>query len=64
MTRKHDIVERTRAAVAYLNTGASERTELFAFLSIFHPEFSLEKRLRLVNEAHPFPQVYGRRIGR
>lgn len=58
---KPDIRERTRAAVAYLNTGSSERTELFAFLSIFHPEYSLERRLRMVNEAHPFHQAYQRR---
>lgn len=61
---KPDMLERTRAAVCYINTGASERTELFAFLSIFHPEYSLEKRLRMVNEAYPFNQHYQTRRGR
>lgn len=51
---KDDPRHRMRAAVTYLNSGSGERTKLFAFLSIIHPEMPLERRLRLVNEAHPF----------
>jgi hypothetical protein len=49
--RKQDkIMDRTRAAVAFLNaSSSSERSKAFAFLSIFHPEMSLEKRLELTN---------------
>lgn len=28
---------------------ASERVKMFEFLSIFHPEISLEKRLKMAN---------------
>lgn len=53
-----DILERTRAAVALLNTGrrlrpewSQKADEMFAFLSLFHPEMSLEERIRLAVEA-------------
>lgn len=50
-TREPDIMDRTRAAVCYVNSRAgSERIAMFAFLSLMHPEIPLEKRLRMANE--------------
>lgn len=51
-----DIRERVRAAGAYLDghypndCEMRERNAAFAFLTIFHPELSLTKRLRLATE--------------
>lgn len=42
-----DIRDRTHAAVYFNRTGQSESSKMFAFLSIFHPELSLEERCRL-----------------
>lgn len=43
--------EPMRAAVCLLNTAyGTEYNKAFAFLSILHPEISLEKRLRMARE--------------
>lgn len=44
-------MDRTRAAVALVNADGTQRTKMFAFLSIFHPELSLAERLNLANDA-------------
>jgi predicted metal-dependent hydrolase len=45
-----DIMERMRAAVCICNTQPHRRDmSLFAFLSIMHPEMSLERRLKLAH---------------
>lgn len=49
---ENDLMERARAAVCYINTGnrsseSEKRTEYFAYLSLFHPDIPLEKRLRM-----------------
>lgn len=38
MREDPDLMARTRAAVCFLNTGASESSKLNAFLALFHPE--------------------------
>lgn len=39
MPKKPDLMQRTRAAVCYLNTKRdSAELEMYAFLSLFHPE--------------------------
>lgn len=48
-----DLMERTRATVAYLNATSgvhSRRREAFAYLSLFHPEIPLARRLKLAAE--------------
>jgi hypothetical protein len=50
---RDDLMERTAAAVCYLNAVAfpdseqGRRLEAFAFLSVVHPEISLKKRLKM-----------------
>lgn len=41
------LMDRTRASVCLLD----KRTQMFAFLSLFHPELSLTERLKLANHA-------------
>ncbi len=38
-------------AMGLMSDNLSERSKMFQFLSIFHPEMSLEKRLKLANES-------------
>jgi hypothetical protein len=46
--KEKNIVERARATVCLLNAGwGDKQKEMFAFLAIFHPEISLEKRLKM-----------------
>lgn len=45
-----DIMERTRATVGLLNSAGyngRKDAQMFAFLSIFHPEMSFEKKRRM-----------------
>lgn len=47
---KKNIVDLSRATVALLNSQVvSERSKMFAFLSVFHPEMTLEERLEFTN---------------
>ena len=50
-TQRPTLMDRTRAAVALVNADGTQRTKMFAFLSIFHPELSLAERLNLANDA-------------
>ena len=46
-----NLMERTRAEVCYLNAGWSDKSqEMFAFLALFHPEISLEKRIAMCRD--------------
>lgn len=47
-----NIVERTRAAVCYLNAiNAGHKEQVAAFLDIFHPDISNKTRAALVSDA-------------
>lgn len=47
-----NIVERTRAAVCYLNAiNAGHKEQMAAFLDIFHPDISNKTRTALVSDA-------------
>ena len=50
---RENVMDETRAAVAYCNSGSrgSHALNLHAFLSIFHPEMSDEARHALVQDA-------------
>jgi hypothetical protein len=49
---RENLMDRTRAAVAYCNTrSGTEALKMQAFLSIFHPEMSDEVRRELVHAA-------------
>ncbi len=41
------LMEKTRAAVAYVNTKPQKDLEMYAFLSLFHPEMSEAKKREL-----------------
>ena len=50
-------MERVQASVSYLNGTngygwQAEDRKMFAFLSLFHPEMSLEKRFKLIRDSH------------
>ena len=51
------LMERTKAAVCYINSTRSgsiqsqAEREMFAFLSLFHPEMSLEQKTKLSQTA-------------
>lgn len=49
-----NVMDRTRAAVAFCNTQSphwnKEAGEVFAFLSVIHPEIPLARRLKLAKE--------------
>lgn len=51
--RDHRMMDRTRAAVGFINGPGNGRDDLkmSAFLDIFHPELSAEQRLELVQSA-------------
>ena len=49
MTREQQMVSADRIRGI---ENASERVKMFEFLSIFHPEILLEKRLKMANEAN------------
>ena len=38
-------------AMGLMSDNLSERSKMFRFLSIFHPEMPLEKRLKIANES-------------
>jgi len=45
-------MDRTRASVCLLNgTNSNDRVQMFAFLSLFHPELPLTERLALARSA-------------
>lgn len=37
--------------IGLMSDNLSERSKMFQFLSIFHPEMPLEKRLKMANES-------------
>lgn len=43
-----DLMERTRAAVTFLNSQNDEEMNLWGFLSLFHPEMSNEEKRRFI----------------
>lgn len=49
--RQPDLMDRTRAAVCFVNagggTGGDMDTEMYAFLSLFHPEMNEQKKREL-----------------
>ncbi len=46
---RENLMDRTRAAVCFVNTGTSEATKLNAFLAIFHPDMPDDQRRELIN---------------
>ena len=46
---QHSLMDRTRATVGLLNShrGASKEMEMYAFMSLFHPELSHEKKRKI-----------------
>lgn len=53
MRQDPQIMDRTRAAVGYINTsrlGRDDPAALAAFMSIFHPEYSEEKVREMVHD--------------
>jgi len=49
--KKPTVMQRTRAAVAIINAMNSPSAELAAFLAIFHPEMTDDRRTALIREA-------------
>lgn len=57
LTNHITLMDRTKASIAYLNGTngygyQAEDRKIFAFLSLFHPEMSLEKRFKIIRERH------------
>ncbi len=50
--KTENLMDRTRAAVCLINTNNwnSKAGEYFAFLSLIHPEITLQKRLKLARD--------------
>lgn len=52
--REPDLMDRTRAAIAYCNAARNEELNMFAFLQLFHPEITPD-RARQLSRKEPRP---------
>lgn len=50
-SERDDLMERTRAAVAYCNTSNDPGTDMAAFMALFHPEVPRETVVKMANDA-------------
>lgn len=48
---RDDLMERTRAAVAYVNTSNDPGTDITAFMALFHPEVPQDQVRKMAQDA-------------